>query len=185
MPMTISTTRTSRMRLLLLMTSSWWKLTVCAALKKRVTRRNGFGADEGPFRMPLFFTKTEAIPYATGLWSRCRNIAQEEDYTGPVTAHHCSLLFRREFTVEKRPTCPLFLQPRFHDRLDELPRSNRNVAAFGHLHHGKTAFMDMLVMQTHNIQEKLIKGRAATERATEITPTLILERGVSIKDPTL
>lgn len=32
-----------------------------------------------------------------------------------------------------------------------LPEMIRNVAVVGHLHHGKTALMDMLVFETHKL----------------------------------
>ena len=35
--------------------------------------------------------------------------------------------------------------------MTEFPEFVRNVAVVGHLHHGKTAFMDMLVFETHKL----------------------------------
>lgn len=32
------------------------------------------------------------------------------------------------------------------------PEFIRNIALIGHIHHGKTSFMDILVEQTHNIE---------------------------------
>jgi len=32
-----------------------------------------------------------------------------------------------------------------------FPEMTRNVAVVGHLHHGKTALMDMLVFETHKL----------------------------------
>ncbi len=65
-----------------------------------------------------------------------------------------------------------------------FPEQTRNVALVGHLHHGKTAFMDMLVMQTHDLAGRLEKktGRKREEqlRYTDIHH-LERERGLSIK----
>lgn len=35
--------------------------------------------------------------------------------------------------------------------LMSFPDQVRNIALVGHLHHGKTAFMDMLVLETHDL----------------------------------
>src|SRR5205814_9969971 len=65
-----------------------------------------------------------------------------------------------------------------------FPDQIRNVALAGHLHHGKTAFMDMLVMQTHDLTGRLEKriGRRKDEqlRYTDVH-FLERERGISIK----
>lgn len=52
----------------------------------------------------------------------------------------------------------------------------RNIAIVGHLHHGKTSFVDMLISETHNMP---INGEQP-ERYTD-THILERERGVSIK----
>lgn len=68
--------------------------------------------------------------------------------------------------------------------LMNYPEQIRNVALAGHLHHGKTAFMDMLVLETHDIAERLDKrvGKNRDEmlRYTDVH-LLERERGVSIK----
>lgn len=64
------------------------------------------------------------------------------------------------------------------------PEQTRNIALAGHLHHGKTAFMDMLVKQTHDLSERLNKriGKRKDEqlRYTDVN-FLERERGLSIK----
>lgn len=52
----------------------------------------------------------------------------------------------------------------------------RNIAVVGHLHHGKTSFVDMLISETHDIPINV-------EQPERYTDTHILERerGVSIK----
>lgn len=59
----------------------------------------------------------------------------------------------------------------------DTPPLIRNVALIGHLHHGKTTFVDCLVRQTHPQFE------TNEERALRYTDTLFTEqeRGVSIK----
>lgn len=52
----------------------------------------------------------------------------------------------------------------------------RNIAIVGHLHHGKTSFVDMLISETHDIPINVDQP----ERYTD-THILERERGVSIK----
>lgn len=47
----------------------------------------------------------------------------------------------------------------------DLPDLIRNVTICGHLHHGKTAFMDMLVEQTHAVEW----GAESAERGVRYT----------------
>ena len=45
-----------------------------------------------------------------------------------------------------------------------FPQMIRNVAVVGHLHHGKTALLDMLVFETHKIDwdaDKQVRGSLA------------------------
>lgn len=68
--------------------------------------------------------------------------------------------------------------------LMNYPDQIRNVALAGHLHHGKTAFMDMLVMETHDISERL-ENRVGKHRDEQLRYTdihiLERERGISVK----
>jgi U5 small nuclear ribonucleoprotein component len=60
------------------------------------------------------------------------------------------------------------------------PELVRNVAIIGHLGHGKTAFTDMLVQQTHNRKGIVINSGYKNERFTD-TRFDEQERGLSIK----
>lgn len=45
----------------------------------------------------------------------------------------------------------LIVNARFLLNMLSFPEMIRNVAVVGHLHHGKTALMDMLVFETHKL----------------------------------
>lgn len=45
----------------------------------------------------------------------------------------------------------LNVSPSFLLNMTSFPEHIRNVAVVGHLHHGKTALMDMLVFETHKM----------------------------------
>jgi U5 small nuclear ribonucleoprotein component len=60
--------------------------------------------------------------------------------------------------------------------LMDHPKLIRNVALIGHLHHGKTLFMDLLVEQTHNVKMPINNELRYTDTRLDEQ-----ERGVSIK----
>lgn len=66
---------------------------------------------------------------------------------------------------------------RFLADMMDNPNLIRNVALIGHLHHGKTTFVDCLIRQTHP------GFRSTEERNLRYTDTLFTEqeRGVGIK----
>ena len=70
----------------------------------------------------------------------------------------------------------LFLLTRYLVDLLSQPRLIRNVAVLGHLHHGKTSFMDMLISQCHELDWTLKKN----ERYLDVHD-LERDRGLSIK----
>ena len=69
------------------------------------------------------------------------------------------------------------LDGRFLADMMDNPNLIRNVALVGHLHHGKTTFVDCLIRQTHP------GFRSTEERNLRYTDTLFTEqeRGVGIK----
>ena len=69
------------------------------------------------------------------------------------------------------------LDDRFLADMMDNPNLIRNVALVGHLHHGKTTFVDCLIRQTHP------GFRSTEERNLRYTDTLFTEqeRGVGIK----
>ena len=58
-------------------------------------------------------------------------------------------LRRKQLDVVEREALPCSFSPEFLTGLLLTPALVRNVAVVGHLHHGKTCLMDMLVEQTH------------------------------------
>ena len=70
--------------------------------------------------------------------------------------------------------------PDFLSLLLSTPELVRNVAVAGHLHHGKTVLMDMLVEQTHRLQGATRPSPDAPLRYTD-TRKDEQERGISLK----
>eukprot|EP00911_Craspedida_sp_UC1_P000165 UC1_evm1s131 len=105
-------------------------------------------------------------------------IVQEEDsqlLTEPIIAPKRSTAFKR--TEETLPET-VYQKEYLADMMD-LPELVRSVALCGHLHHGKTSFVDRLVEQTHSVSW----GPEAAERPVRYTDALYTEqeREMSIK----
>lgn len=110
-------------------------------------------------------------------------LVQEED-TQPLSEPIIAPVQQKKFAIEEAELPPVYYSREFMTDLLNFPDQTRNIAIVGHLHHGKTAFMDMLVAQTHDLTERLEKriGRRKEEqlRYTDIH-FLERERGLSIK----
>ncbi len=108
---------------------------------------------------------------------------QEED-AQPLSQPIIAPIQQKKFAVQEADLPPVYFSRDFMTDLMNFPEQIRNIAFVGHLHHGKTALMDMLVMETHDIQERLEKktGRKRDEqlRYTDVH-ILERERGISIK----
>lgn len=110
-------------------------------------------------------------------------LVQEED-TQPLSEPIIAPVKQKKFAIEEADLPPVFYSREFMSDLLNFPEQIRNIALVGHLHHGKTAFMDMLVMETHDISDRLERrtGRRRDEqlRYTDVH-VLERERGLSIK----
>ncbi|KAF8167548.1 Calreticulin family-domain-containing protein [Crassisporium funariophilum] len=102
-------------------------------------------------------------------------LVQEED-AQPLSEPIIAPVKVRKWTVEEKDMPETRFDKSFLLSMTAFPEMIRNVAVVGHLHHGKTALMDMLVFETH----KLIWD---ADKPTRYTDTHILsrEREISIK----
>lgn len=108
---------------------------------------------------------------------------QEED-AQPLSEPIVAPVEQKKFAVEEADLPAVFFDRGFMTDLMNFPEQIRNVAFAGHLHHGKTAFVDMLVMETHDLADRLAQrtGRQRDEqlRYTDVH-VLARERGVSLR----
>lgn len=140
--------------------------------------------DDGPSNAVILHEDKQYYPTAQQVYGAdVETMVQEED-TQPLTQPIIAPVVQKKFTVEEQELPPVRYSRDFMADLMNFPEHVRNIAFAGHLHHGKTAFMDMLVNETHDIQEKLDK-RQGKKRDEQLryTDTHILERerGLSIK----
>ena len=108
----------------------------------------------------------------------------EEEDAQPLTEPIVAPVEQKKFTIEEVDVPRVFFDRAFMADLMNFPEQIRNIALAGHLNHGKTAFLDMLVLETHDISERLEK-RTGKKREEQLRYTdihvLERERGISIK----
>ncbi|CCM03669.1 uncharacterized protein FIBRA_05813 [Fibroporia radiculosa] len=102
-------------------------------------------------------------------------LVQEED-AQPLSEPIIAPIKVRKWAVEEKDMPETRFDKGFMLNMTAFPEFIRNVAIVGHLHHGKTALMDMLVFETH----KMLWDSDHQTRYTD-THVLSRERGISIK----
>ncbi|KAJ9615817.1 hypothetical protein H2200_001894 [Cladophialophora chaetospira] len=140
--------------------------------------------DEVPSNAVILHEDKQYYPTAQQIYGAdVETMVQEED-AQPLTQPIIAPVTQKKFQVQEADLPPVHYSREFMSDLLSFPEGIRNIAVAGHLHHGKTAFVDMLVMQTHDLQQRLDKriGRRRDEqlRYTD-THFLERERGISIK----
>lgn len=108
----------------------------------------------------------------------------EEEDAQPLSQPIVAPVKEKKFAVQETDLPDVYYSREFMTDLLNYPDQTRNIALAGHLHHGKTAFMDMLVKRTHDLTERLDKkiGKRKDEqlRYTDVN-FLERERGLSTK----
>lgn len=140
--------------------------------------------DEGPSNAVILHEDKQYYPTAAQVYGRDVETMVEEEDAQPLSQPIIAPVERKKFAVQEADLPQVTYSRDFMTDLLSFPEQIRNIAFTGHLHHGKTALMDMLVMQTHDLQERLDK-RVGKKRDEQLryTDTHILERerGLSIK----
>lgn len=139
---------------------------------------------EGPSNAVVLHEDKQYYPSAQQVYGTdVETLVQEED-TQPLSEPIIAPVQEKKFAIEEAELPPVYFSREFMTDLLNFPDQTRNVAVVGHLHHGKTAFMDMLVKQTHDLSERLEK-RTGRKREEQLRYTdvhfLERQRGVSIK----
>ena len=140
--------------------------------------------DEGPSNAVVLHEDKQYYPTAQQVYGAdVETMVQEED-AQPLTQPIIAPVEQKKFTIQEADLPPVYFERSFMTDLMNFPDQIRNIAFAGHLHHGKTALMDMLVLQTHNITGRLDK-RTGKRRDEQLRYTdvhvLERERGLSIK----
>lgn len=140
--------------------------------------------DEGPSNAVVLHEDKQYYPSASQIYGPdVETLVQEED-TQTLQQPIVAPVERKKFTVEEDDLPQVYFDRGFLTDLMSFPEQIRNIALCGHLHHGKTSIMDMLVTQTHDVSSQLEgKTGKARDEHMRYTDTHILERerGLSVK----
>ncbi|PFH62636.1 hypothetical protein XA68_12710 [Ophiocordyceps unilateralis] len=140
--------------------------------------------DEGPSNAVVLHEDKQYYPTAEQVYGPDVDTRVEEEDALPLSKPIIAPVEVKKFKIEEADLPPVFFDRTFMTDLMNFPEQARNVALAGHLHHGKTSFMDMLVLETHDISGRLEKrtGRKRDEqlRYTDVH-VMERERGISIK----
>ncbi|TFK42020.1 Calreticulin family-domain-containing protein [Crucibulum laeve] len=132
--------------------------------------------DEPTHKAVVLHEDKQYYPSASDVYGPgVETMVQEED-AQPLSEPIIAPIKVRKWTVEEKDMPETRFDKGFLLNMTAFPNMIRNVAVVGHLHHGKTALMDMLVFETH----KLVWD---ADKPTRYTDTHILsrEREISIK----
>ncbi|KAK5131309.1 hypothetical protein LTR08_001148 [Meristemomyces frigidus] len=140
--------------------------------------------DEGPSNAVVLHEDKQYYPSASQVYGAgVETLVQEED-TQTLQQPIVAPIENKKFTYEETDLPEVYFDRGFLTDLMSFPEQIRNIAFCGHLHHGKTSLMDMLVAQTHDVSKQMggKQGRARDQQL-RYTDTHVLERerGVSVK----
>lgn len=140
--------------------------------------------DEGPSNAVVLHEDKQYYPTAAQVYGEGVEVLVQEEDAQPLTQPIIAPVEQKKFSIEEADLPNVYFDRTFMTDLMNFPEQIRNVAFAGHLHHGKTAFMDMLVLETHDIADRLEK-RTGKKRDEQLRYTdihiLERERGLSIK----
>ncbi|ESK96242.1 u5 small nuclear ribonucleoprotein component [Moniliophthora roreri MCA 2997] len=132
--------------------------------------------DEPTHRAVILHEDKQYYPSAQDVYGPdVETMVQEED-AQPLSEPIIAPIKMRKWTVEEKDMPETRFDKGYLLNMTGFPDMVRNVAVVGHLHHGKTALMDMLVFETH----KLVWDSDKPTRYTD-THVLSRERQISIK----
>lgn len=136
-------------------------------------------AEPNPQRAIILHEDKKYFPDASEIYGPdTETLVQDED-TQPLTEPIVAPVKAKDFHLleKKKEFPPTTFNKTFLLSLSEHTDLMRNIALIGHLHHGKTSFMDVLVDQTHSDDWRYAKT------GVRYTDSLRLEqeRGLSIK----
>ncbi|KAI4870270.1 P-loop containing nucleoside triphosphate hydrolase protein [Hypoxylon rubiginosum] len=140
--------------------------------------------EDGPSNAVVLHEDKQYYPSAQQVYGAdVETLVQEED-AQPLSQPIVAPVDVKKFSIEEADLPPVHFDRGFMTDLMNFPDQIRNIALVGDLHHGKTAFMDMLVLETHDISDRLEK-RQGKKRDEQLryTDTHVVERerGLSVK----
>jgi U5 small nuclear ribonucleoprotein component len=111
--------------------------------------------DDGPSNAVVLHEDKQYYPSASDVYGPDVEILVQEEDTQSLAQPIIAPVVQKKFIAQEADLPPVYHSRELLTDLMNFPNQIRNIAIAGHLHHGKTAFMDMLVMETHDIQDRL------------------------------
>lgn len=132
--------------------------------------------DDAPSQAVVLHEDKVYYPSASEVYGEdVETLVQEED-AQPLTQPIVEPEKVRSFAIEEQGLPEVRFDRAFMMNMLNFPEMVRNVAVVGHLHHGKTSLVDMLVYETHQLEIDVDKPLKYTD-----THVLERERGMSIR----
>jgi U5 small nuclear ribonucleoprotein component len=132
--------------------------------------------DDGPSNAVVLHEDKQYYPSAADVYGPDVEILVQEEDAQSLAQPIIAPVVQKKFTVQETDLPPVYHSRELLTDLMNFPNQIRNIAIAGHLHHGKTAFMDMLVMETHDIQDRLdYKKGIKKEEQLRYTDVHVLE----------
>ena len=157
---------------------------IAPSLVVKLTRCASCAQVEGPSNAVVLHEDKQYYPTAQQVYGEEVETRVEEEDAQPLTQPIIAPVEQKKFNIEEADLPPVFYDREFMTDLMNFPEQIRNIAFAGHLHHGKTAFADMLVLETHDITDRL-ERRVGKKRDEQLRYTDIhiteRHRGLSVK----
>lgn len=132
--------------------------------------------DDAPSQAVVLHEDKVYYPSASEVYGEdVETLVQKED-AQPLTQPIVEPEKVRSFAIEEQGLPEVRFDRAFMMNMLNFPEMVRNVAVVGHLHHGKTSLVDMLVYETHQLEIDVDKPLKYTD-----THVLERERGMSIR----
>ncbi|KAG9048265.1 hypothetical protein FS837_000401, partial [Tulasnella sp. UAMH 9824] len=137
--------------------------------------------DDGPRSTAVILHENKQYyPSASDVYGEDVEAMVQEEDAQPLTEPIIAPVKVRKWAIEEKDLPETRFDKGFMVDLLQHPEMVRNVAVVGHLHHGKTSLLDMLVFETH----KLVWEAEKPLRYTDTHP-LATQRQISLKSSPL
>ena len=140
--------------------------------------------EEGPSNAVVLHEDKQYYPTAQQVYGPGVETKVEEEDAQPLTQPIIAPVVHRKFVAQEADLPSVHFERQFMTDMMNFPEQIRNIAFTGHLHHGKTSLMDMLVLLTHDLSDK-VEQKTGRKRDEQLRYTdvhiLERERGLSVK----
>lgn len=135
--------------------------------------------EDTEFNQVVLHEDKNYYPTAEEVYGKDTETLVKEEDTQPLEVPIIAPIISKKFESQTKTPLSTSWTNEFMAVLMSNPELVRNVAVVGHLHHGKTTLMDMMIENTHDLQQE----RPRSDQGLRFTDTRFDEqaRGISIK----